>query len=191
MPGRAARRMHAFNYRAYNLELDACTEGHGFWLDAGESERVLEVMKERVAGLAALRLRKRTGPRLAKRGVRGGVIGQDQGPVPRASSAFRPDSELPATAVHAPISCADGIEGNREARVAGGAGSQASSRSNPVPYVLAPPASVCDGAPAPATERSTRRSGRSSASSLRPMPTFSKTSSPRRSEWRAPRTVVR
>lgn len=33
--------MHAFNYRAYNLELDACAEGHGFWLDAGESERVL------------------------------------------------------------------------------------------------------------------------------------------------------
>ena len=40
--------MHAFNYRAYNLELDACAEGHGFWLDAGESERVREIMKERV-----------------------------------------------------------------------------------------------------------------------------------------------
>ena len=44
--------MHAFNYRAYNLELDACAERHGFWLDAGEAERVREVMKERVAGLA-------------------------------------------------------------------------------------------------------------------------------------------
>ncbi|MDP9238540.1 MAG: zf-TFIIB domain-containing protein [Chloroflexota bacterium] len=43
--------MHAFNYRAYNLELDACAEGHGFWLDAGESERVRDVMKERVRGL--------------------------------------------------------------------------------------------------------------------------------------------
>jgi len=43
--------MHAFNYRAYNLELDACAEGHGFWLDAGESERVRQIMKERVAGL--------------------------------------------------------------------------------------------------------------------------------------------
>ena len=43
--------MHAFNYRAYNLELDACAEGHGFWLDGGESERVREIMKERIRGL--------------------------------------------------------------------------------------------------------------------------------------------
>ena len=44
-------RMRAFNYRAYNLELDACTNEHGFWLDAGESARVREVMRERVSGL--------------------------------------------------------------------------------------------------------------------------------------------
>ncbi|TAK67470.1 MAG: hypothetical protein EPO22_02870 [Dehalococcoidia bacterium] len=43
--------MHAFNYRAYNLELDACAEGHGWWLDPGESERVRAIMRERVAGL--------------------------------------------------------------------------------------------------------------------------------------------
>ena len=43
--------MRAFNYRAYNLELDACTQEHGFWLDADESERVREVMRERVSGL--------------------------------------------------------------------------------------------------------------------------------------------
>jgi Zn-finger nucleic acid-binding protein len=43
--------MHAFNYRAYNLELDACAEGHGFWLDAGEAVRVRDIMKERVQGL--------------------------------------------------------------------------------------------------------------------------------------------
>jgi Zn-finger nucleic acid-binding protein len=43
--------MRAFNYRAYNLELDACSEGHGFWLDAGEAARVRDVMKERVSGL--------------------------------------------------------------------------------------------------------------------------------------------
>jgi Zn-finger nucleic acid-binding protein len=43
--------MRAFNYRAYNLELDACHDGHGFWLDAGESSRVRDVMKERVGGL--------------------------------------------------------------------------------------------------------------------------------------------
>jgi len=44
-------RMRAFNYRAYNLELDACTQEHGFWLDAGEAKRVREVMDERVKGL--------------------------------------------------------------------------------------------------------------------------------------------
>ncbi len=43
--------MRAFNYRAHNLELDACTEEHGFWMDSNESERVREVMQERVAGL--------------------------------------------------------------------------------------------------------------------------------------------
>ena len=43
--------MHAFDYRAYSLELDACAEGHGWWLDAGESERVRAIMRERVAGL--------------------------------------------------------------------------------------------------------------------------------------------
>jgi Zn-finger nucleic acid-binding protein len=43
--------MHAFNYRAYNLELDACAKEHGFWLDAGESERVRQLMRERVRGL--------------------------------------------------------------------------------------------------------------------------------------------
>jgi Zn-finger nucleic acid-binding protein len=47
---RAARR--AFNYRAYNLELDACPQEHGFWLDAGEADRVRAVMRERVRGLA-------------------------------------------------------------------------------------------------------------------------------------------
>jgi Zn-finger nucleic acid-binding protein len=44
--------MRAFNYRAYNLELDACTNEHGFWLDNGEAAHVKEVMTERVAGLA-------------------------------------------------------------------------------------------------------------------------------------------
>lgn len=43
--------MRAFNYRAYNLELDACTKEHGFWLDEGESNHVREVMRDRVKGL--------------------------------------------------------------------------------------------------------------------------------------------
>ncbi len=37
-----------FQYRLYDLRLDACTaNGHGFWLDAGEDERVMEIMQKR------------------------------------------------------------------------------------------------------------------------------------------------
>ena len=46
------KRMTAFNYRAYNLELDVCPDGHGYWLDAGEEGRVRDVIAERVRGLA-------------------------------------------------------------------------------------------------------------------------------------------
>jgi Zn-finger nucleic acid-binding protein len=45
------KRMRAFNYRAYNLELDTCEDEHGFWLDAGEEGRVRDIMEERVQGL--------------------------------------------------------------------------------------------------------------------------------------------
>jgi Zn-finger nucleic acid-binding protein len=39
-----------FQYRLYDLKLDACTENdHGFWLDAGEDERVMEIMQKRAA----------------------------------------------------------------------------------------------------------------------------------------------
>lgn len=44
-------RMTAFNYRAYNLELDACEQRHGLWLDAGEEGRVRDIIKDRVEGL--------------------------------------------------------------------------------------------------------------------------------------------
>jgi len=44
--------MIAFNYRAYNLELDTCEEEHGFWLDAGEEGRVRDIIEDRVRGLA-------------------------------------------------------------------------------------------------------------------------------------------
>ena len=43
--------MRAFNYRAYNLELDACEDEHGFWLDAGEEGGVRDIIEERVRGL--------------------------------------------------------------------------------------------------------------------------------------------
>lgn len=37
-----------FQYRLYDLRLDYCAEGdHGFWLDAGEDERVMEIMRQR------------------------------------------------------------------------------------------------------------------------------------------------
>ena len=43
--------MRAFNYRAYNLEIDTCEDEHGFWLDAGEEGKVRDIMEERVRGL--------------------------------------------------------------------------------------------------------------------------------------------
>src|SRR5262249_585668 len=40
--------LHEFQYRLYDLMLDLCAEGqHGFWLDAGEDERVVEIMRHR------------------------------------------------------------------------------------------------------------------------------------------------
>lgn len=38
--------MRTFEYRFYELELDYCEDQHGFWLDAGEDKRVLELMKK-------------------------------------------------------------------------------------------------------------------------------------------------
>ncbi|HEX4158036.1 MAG TPA: zf-TFIIB domain-containing protein, partial [Rhizomicrobium sp.] len=38
--------MWTFEYRFYELELDFCEDQHGFWLDAGEDKRVLELMKK-------------------------------------------------------------------------------------------------------------------------------------------------
>lgn len=43
--------MAAFNYRAYDLELDTCRQEHGFWLDAGEEGRVRDIVDERVRNL--------------------------------------------------------------------------------------------------------------------------------------------
>jgi Zn-finger nucleic acid-binding protein len=43
--------MQRFSYRAYNLELDLCEQGHGTWLDAGEEKKVLEIMEQRIKDL--------------------------------------------------------------------------------------------------------------------------------------------
>jgi Zn-finger nucleic acid-binding protein len=41
-----------FQYRLYDLRLDYCAENnHGFWLDAGEDERVMELMHKRAADI--------------------------------------------------------------------------------------------------------------------------------------------
>lgn len=45
------KKMTAFNYRAYDLELDTCEDEHGFWLDAGEEGRVRDIIEERVRNL--------------------------------------------------------------------------------------------------------------------------------------------
>ena len=41
------KRLIEFQYRLYDLRLDTCPEKHGFWLDAGEDERVIEIMRSR------------------------------------------------------------------------------------------------------------------------------------------------
>jgi Zn-finger nucleic acid-binding protein len=43
--------MRTFQYRLYDLDLDFCAEGHGYWLEAGEDKRVLELMREEAGRL--------------------------------------------------------------------------------------------------------------------------------------------
>ena len=45
------KRMTAFNYRANPLELDFCDDEHGYWLDAGETNRVQDLVEQRVRDL--------------------------------------------------------------------------------------------------------------------------------------------
>ncbi len=49
---KCGKTMTAFDYRGWNLELDTCEDGHGFWLDAGEEKRVTDLVEERVRRLA-------------------------------------------------------------------------------------------------------------------------------------------
>ena len=37
--------MKTFQYRLYDLEMDFCEDQHGYWLEADEDKRVLEIMK--------------------------------------------------------------------------------------------------------------------------------------------------
>jgi Zn-finger nucleic acid-binding protein len=38
--------MQSFQYRLYDLEMDFCPAQHGYWLEADEDKRVLELMKD-------------------------------------------------------------------------------------------------------------------------------------------------
>jgi Zn-finger nucleic acid-binding protein len=49
---KCGKRMTAFNYRGWPLELDTCDDEHGFWLDAGEEGRVTDLVEQRVRRLA-------------------------------------------------------------------------------------------------------------------------------------------
>ncbi len=45
-------KLDEFQYRLYDLKLDYCAENsHGFWLDAGEDERVIALMQKRSADI--------------------------------------------------------------------------------------------------------------------------------------------
>lgn len=44
-------KMMVFQYRAHAVEIDSCTEEHGYWLDAGEDKRVREIIEERARDL--------------------------------------------------------------------------------------------------------------------------------------------
>jgi len=45
-------KLDEFQYRLYDLNLDTCAENdHGFWLDAGEDERVMEIMQKRAGDI--------------------------------------------------------------------------------------------------------------------------------------------
>ncbi len=43
--------MYEFDYRGNPLELDACPDGHGYWLDAGEDESVRQLIRQRARDL--------------------------------------------------------------------------------------------------------------------------------------------
>ncbi|MGH8322137.1 MAG: zf-TFIIB domain-containing protein [Gammaproteobacteria bacterium] len=38
--------LQKFNYRFYDMEMELCPNQHGYWLDADEDNRVLELMKK-------------------------------------------------------------------------------------------------------------------------------------------------
>lgn len=47
---RCGEKMNTFDYRLERLQIEVCPKQHGFWLDHGEEERVVQAMKDRLAG---------------------------------------------------------------------------------------------------------------------------------------------
>ncbi len=43
--------MIRFRYRGYNLEIEACPNDEGFWLDKSEDRKIRDVMKQRGSNL--------------------------------------------------------------------------------------------------------------------------------------------
>ena len=67
--------MDIFNYRAHNLPIEHCPNGHGYWLDKGEEERVLELMKQRAKDLQRSESAEEQWARFMERaGGRGGFL---------------------------------------------------------------------------------------------------------------------
>ncbi len=48
---RCGATLNQFEYRFYNLMLERCPNGDGFWLDAGEDQKVLEASAQRAASM--------------------------------------------------------------------------------------------------------------------------------------------
>ncbi len=43
---KCGKKMKKFNYRWEDLELDFCEKGDGYWLDDGEEQRIIDIIKE-------------------------------------------------------------------------------------------------------------------------------------------------
>lgn len=43
-------KLNTFDYRLERLQIEVCPNNHGFWLDHGEEERVVQAMQNRIAG---------------------------------------------------------------------------------------------------------------------------------------------
>lgn len=67
--------MDVFNYRAHNLPIDHCPNNHGYWLDKGEEERILDLMRQRARDLRRSESAEQQWSRFMERGAsRGGFL---------------------------------------------------------------------------------------------------------------------